>query len=140
MPTLSPLHPHHQLRRALEQLPNPEEQCAERTTLHLARETPSTGPHGGPSPAREEADVEFHRETLTLEDGSARRVWVYEGPVAIESTYLDESRIRDALGDWLRSQLGHRCVDVSVQSVDDHTAQVRVLATTEDELPRLRGA
>src|SRR4051794_4114954 len=98
------LEPVQQLRPALERLPNPEATCADRTRVAVPAATQAPEDAG---------EIEFHRETFTTEAGDPRRIWVWEGPVAIDTRDLSETCTRDALGEHLRAELGHRCVDVS---------------------------
>lgn len=109
------------LRRALARLPDAKILPGGRAVVKIPPPEPHEGPLALP------LEITFHHETMTDDDGKIEHVWVHEGPVLIDTTYVPPSRTREELGEWLREQLGPRCLDVSIHGVQNNVATVRVL-------------
>jgi hypothetical protein len=70
---------------------------------------------------------------LTTETGLNLPVWVYEGELALDPAVASPmARQPGGLGGWLRSQLGPRCLAVTVRELRGRVATVSVAAAISE--------
>lgn len=115
------------LRKALDKLPKPNGVPEVSVTIEVSADDHALA-GATPRTSKVSAVAEFHRGVLTTSEGTLP-VWVYEGHLALaqDATPADHAPARVA--EWLREQLGPRCVAVDVDEVEGHEATVRIAAT-----------
>ena len=117
------------LRKALEQLPKPNSAPTVRVTIEVAAEDLAASAVGAGARRRTvPMVVEFHRGILATAEGN-EPVWVFEGPLALDAAATPAEHAPGIVAEWLREQLGPRCLAVDVSDVDEHEAKVRIAAT-----------
>jgi hypothetical protein len=113
------------LRRALDRLPKPDGIPEIRVTIDVAENDPG---QRADDVRMVPMTVDFHRGMLTT-PGGAEPVWVYEGTLAIDGV-TSAGHAPAQVAEWLREQLGPRCLAVEVSDVAPHEATVRIAATS----------
>jgi hypothetical protein len=65
-----------------------------------------------------EVVLEFKREV----DTKGRWIWVYQGTVALDRDFMADTPNHRHASEWLRADLGARCLEVEVSALQGHAA------------------